>query len=456
MFISQTATAREVMDQFRASRLHAQDVREHDQELQREKLRNSAVQLREPNHRPSTTPANSTLPTFKLFDAKGFDFVVESGEKAGLGNLSEQGASTFLQQMKQAAAKPDVASREASTGKAAKAVATDWLTKHGLMNKQHGMVDTALHEARAQVVFASREIGEKLGLNPVQSQLIGYSLERALEKEGFRVFANHAIDKSVDIFKASASSIATAAGLRHSAESTLSKSLNWMASHGVTREALKDVLAKHSGKISVIAEAAEHPEALRRVAHLLSRSDKLVDGVLAISKDAELRKSIGTLTLAAGEDVAHFNKTAGSIAILAGSALRGDSAQDTARHAFRAAMSVIGGALGGAGGAAVGIAAGGVATPWLSFAGATAGSSMGSYVADKVLDLYDQHMGKGPHVQENTVSRSDLRQSTGVVAERVVDKLHEAEHRGKLSPDMAPREREMERDYKLAKKFGAI
>jgi hypothetical protein len=60
-------------------------------------------------------------------------------------------------------------------------------------------------------------------------------------------------------------------------------------------------------------------------------------------------------------------------------------------------------------------------------------------------------MGKGPHAQEHTVSRDDLRQSTGLVAERVVDKLHEAETHGKLPGMAATREREMERDYSMVK-----
>jgi len=443
MFISQTATAREVMEQFRASRLRAQDAREHEQEAQREKLRDSAVQLREPNHRPSTSPANTTLPTFKIGDAKGFDFVTEPGAKPGLGNLSDDGAKNFFAAMREAAAKPDVAGRDISVAKAAKAVVTDWLAKHGLTNKHHGVVDTALHETRAQVAFASREIGQRLGLNPVESQLMGYSLERAFEKAGFKVFANHAYDATVNVFKASASSIATAAGMRHSAESTLSKSLNWMATHGVTHEALKDALAKHSGKFSVIVEAAQHPEIVQRVAYALTKSDKLMDGVMAIAHDSELRKSVGTLALAAGEDVAAVNKTAGSIAILAGSALRGDSAEDTARHAFRAGMAVLGGIAGGAMG-------GGVGSVFTGLVGA----EIGSRLADKVLDMYDKHMGKGPHVQEHTVSRAELRESTGVVAERVVDKLHEAETRGKLPGNMASREREMEREYSMVKSLG--
>jgi hypothetical protein len=442
MFISQTASAREIMEQFRESRLHALSDREHDEEAMREKLRDSAVQLREPSHRPGTSPASTSQPSFKVGDAPGFVFVAEPGERPGLGNLSEKGAETFFQHMKEAASKPDVASRDVSIGKAAKAVAVDWLTKHGLMHKHHGLVDNALHETRAQVAFASREIGQKLGLNPVESQLMGYSLERAFEKEGFKVLANHAIDKSVDIFKATASSIATAAGMRHSAESALGKSLNWMASHGVTHEALKDVLAKHSGKFSVIMEAAQHPEIFHRVAYTLSKSDKLLDGVMAISKDSELRKSVGTLALAAGEDVASVNKTAGSIAILAGSALRGDSASEMGRHAFRAGMAVLGGALGAAAGAG-----------WLSVATGALGAEAGSRLADKVLEAYDQHMGRAPHAQEHTVSRSDVRESTGVVAERVVNKLHDAETHGKLPGAEASREREMERDYKMVKPF---
>ncbi|KVP75534.1 hypothetical protein WJ96_07460 [Burkholderia ubonensis] len=444
------STPNDILDQFKAARLHALADRETEAQEQRKRLRESTVQLREPSHHPALSPASTSQPTFKIGEAKGFPFVAERGETTpGNGHLSGKGGEEFFTLLKDAASKPDAASRDNAVGRAAKVAAHDWAAKHGITGRhaKDGLLSTALHEARAQATFVSREIGEKLGVGPVQSTIIGYSLERALEKEGFKVLANHAIDKSVDFFRATASSVASASGMRHSAESTLSKSLNWLSSHGVTREGLKDALGKHAGKLSIVAEISQHPEVVQKVAYALSKSDKVMDGVMMLAKDDEFRKAVGTLTLSAGETIAGVNKGAGSVAILAGSALRGDSTEDTARHAFRAALTVLGGAAGG-------LAGGGVA----SLATGTVGAMAGSWVADKLLDIYDKHLGKGPHVQEHTVSQQDRHDSTKVIADRVAHKMaDEAKHlqeSGKMPAipaALAERGREMEREYGMGK-----
>lgn len=443
-------TPNEILDQFKAERLHALADREAEAQEQRKRLRESTVQLREPSEHPGTAPASTSQPTFKIGDAKGFPFVSERGELTpGNGHLSGKGAEEFYSLMKEAASKPDSASRENAVGRAAKVVAHDFAAKHGITGRhaKDGLLQTALHEARAQATFVSREIGEKLGVGPVQSTIIGYSLERALEREGFKVLANHAIDKAADFFRASSSSVATASGMRHSAEATLSKSLNWLSSHGVTREGLKEALGKHAGKLAIVAEVSRHPEVVQKVAFALSKSDKVLDGVMMLAKDDDFRKAIGTLTLSAGETIAGVNKGAGSVAILAGSALRGDSTEDTARHAFRAALTVLGGAAGG-------LAGGGVA----SLATGTVGAMAGSWVADKLLDIYDKHMGKGPHVQEHTVTQQDRQDSTKVIADRVAHKVVEEEKHLQASGKMpsipaalAERGREMEREYSMGK-----
>lgn len=440
-------TPQDILDKFKDDRLHALADREADAQEQRRRLRDFVVQLREPHRHPSAGPASTSQPTFKIGDANGFPYVAESGPTLpGKGHMSEQGSEKFFEAMKDAASKTDVASREAATGRAAKAVAQDWLAKHGLHGKHghEGLASTLLHEGRAQVTFVAREIGEKLGLGPIESRLVAHSLERSLEREGFKVFANHAIDKSAEFFKATASSVASAAGMRHSAESTLSKSLNWMATHGVTREALKDALGKHAGKLAIVAEISRHPEVVQRVAFALSKSDKVMDGVMLLAKDSEFRKSVGTLTLSAGETIASVNKGVGSVAILAGSALRGDSTEETARHAFRAALTVLGGAAGGVAGAGV-----------ASLATGTAGAMAGSWVADKLLDIYDKHLGKGPHAQEHTVSKQDVNDSAKVVLNRAEKGAEvEAKHMldsGKISPQVAERSREMIREYAMGK-----
>lgn len=437
------ATPNDILDEFKSARLKALSDRESQNQEMRQRLRDSIVQLREPSESTTAGPASTSHPSFKIGDAKGFPFVSDRGATTpGNGHLSPKAAEQFFDAMKDAASRPDAASREAGTSKAAKVIAHDFAAKHGLLGRhtRDGLLSTVLHEARAQVAFASREIGEKLGIGPVQSTLIGHSLERALEREGIKVFANHAIDKAGEFFKSTASSVSAASGLRHAAEANLTKSMNWMASHGVTREALKDALGKHAGKLAIVAEISHHPEIVQRAAYTLSKSDKLMDGVMLLAKDDEFRKSVGTLTLAAGETVAGINKGVGSVAILAGSALRGDSTEETARHAFRAALTVLGGAAGGVAG--VGVA---------SVATGTAGAMAGSWVADKLLDMYDKHLGNGPHVQEKTVTKHDAQDSAKVIADRVGHRMQaEAKHladNGKLPSSVVDRGRELEREY---------
>jgi hypothetical protein len=447
MKLATTATPNEILDQFKEMRLRALSDREAQAQEQRQRLRDSVVRLREPSHTPATGPASTSHPSFKIGDVKGFPFVAERGETTpGNGHMSRQASEKFYDALSDAARRPDVASREAGVSRAANVVAQDWAAKHGLTGKHgtDGLMKTALHEMRAQATFVARELGEKIGVGPVQSTIIGHSLERALEREGFKVFANHAIDKSSELFKATASSIASAAGLRNSAESTLAKSMNWLASHGVSREALKDALGKHAGKLAIVAEISQHPEVVQKVAHTLAKSDKVLDGVMLLAKDDDFRKSVGTLTLAAGETVAGVNKGLGSVAILAGSAMRGDTTEETARHAFRAALTVLGGAAGG-------IAGGGVA----SLATGTAGAMAGSWVADKVLDLYDKHLGNGPHVQAHTVTKQDNLDSAKVIADRVGHKMQEeAKHladNGKVPAAAAERGQEMAREYTMSR-----
>ena len=442
--------AEEVLEQFKEKRLKARADRESSEQLNRQNLRDFAVQLREPSPRAATGPAVASQPSFKIGDAKGFPNVVERGELTpGQGHMSKEATAEFYDHLKDAARRPDAASRDASVGRAAKAVAHDWAQKHGLLrNGKETVVSAALHEARAQAVFASREIGQKLGVGPLESSLIGYSLERALEKEGFKVFANHAIDKASDVFKASASSVAHASGLRHGAEQSLSKSLNWLSSHGVTKEALKDAVGKHAGKLSIVAEVSSHPEIVQKVAYTLAKSDRLMDGAMLLANDSEFRKAVGTLAVSAGETALNFNKGVGSVAIVAGSALRGDSSEETARHAFRAALTVLGGAAGG-------LAGGGVA----SLATGTAGAMAGGWVADKLLDVYDKHLGGGTHRQaEPMVAKSEVRDSTKVVANRIGSHLkEEATHAsgGRLSPELLAKANGMEREYSMSKKPAA-
>lgn len=395
----------------------ARQERETNETQSRNKLRDFATQLREPAENNSMGPASTSSPSFKLTEASSFPHVTERlPTQPGSGHLSPDAERNFLTHMSEAARHPDAASRDAHASKAAKTVAKDWDQKHNhkANASEPSLLVAARQEARAQAVFVAREIGQKIGLNPAESTVIGYALERALEKEGFKVMASYAIDKMSDAYKTTSASISNAVGNRAAMESNLNKSLNWLAERGVTKDALKDALNKHAGKFIVLSEMYSHPEALQRAAQIIAGSDKVLDAVVGLAKDDELRKALGTLTLASGEAVASVHKGVGSVAILAGSAMRGDAPEDTARHVFRAAMSILGGAAGG-------VAAGSVSAGFGSVAGAVAGSAAGSALADKLLEVYDKYFGGPQASQERTVSKAEFADSSKVVGDRIKD-----------------------------------
>lgn len=408
-------TAEEVLSKAREDLSRAASDRDAEQLLARNRLRDQQYHLREPAETRATGPGSLTAPAFKLTPSPSYPGVVESGgDRSGSGQLSPGAEAKFLEHLKAASQEPNPIRRDAEVTKAAKVAGADWDQKHGHHKAEAGIVGDLRREARAQMMFAAREVGEKLGLNPATSSAIGYSLERALEKEGFRVLASHAVDKASDVFRASASSVASSTGVRHQLESNLTKSVNFLASHGVTRDAIKDVLRNHSGKFVAIAEIASHPEALSRAAYIIGKSDSVVDGVMAAASDKELRKALGSVTMATGEAVASVGaRSVGSVAIVAGALMRGDSAADTSRHIFRAAVSILGGAAGG-------VAAGAVSAGFGSVAGAVAGAELGSRLADKLLSIYDRIFGRGAEKEPEVklVSNDELKQSTEVIGQR--------------------------------------
>lgn len=419
--------AQTLEDKLQHDRMRNLSEREGAQNEMRNKLRDFATFLREPGHPHGQSPASPSIPSFKLGDAHNFPHVsAQLPTSPGNGHLSPPAAKEFYGHLADAAQRQDPASRDAATGRAATVAAKDWAHQHGVLHDPKGSVKAeVLHEARAQATFVAREIGQKLGIGPVQSSLIGYSLERALEKEGFKVLVNHAVDKGVDVFKATASAAATATGMRSTAESNLSKSMAWLASHGVTPEAFKNVVSKHAGKISAVAELSQHPEVVARAANIISHSPKGISMVMNLAKDDDLRKAVGTMTLSAGETLAHVNKGVGSVAILAGSAMRGDSMEDTGRHAFRAAMSILGGAAGG-------IAAGAASAGFGSIAGGIAGAAAGSAAADYLIKVYDKHVNNG-HAPEQVshVKPQELQESKALIAARAEHKIKDVvQHHG--------------------------
>lgn len=406
----------ELMEQLQETFTRTRLERETGEQLGRQRLRDEFVtHLREPSPRAPSGPAAASHPAFKIGPVENYPNVSEPGGNALNGHLSDKAATEFFGHLKDAAIKPDPVSRDQAVGRAAKVVARDWAHKHGLGHTKDNVLSNALHEVRAQAAFISREVGQRIGLGPVESTVIGYSLERALEKEGFKVMASHAVDKMSDAFRATTASAAHSSGLRHSAEKAMSQSMNWMASHGVTREALKDAIGKHAGKLLIVAQVSQHPEVVQKVADTLYKSDKVLDGALMLARDDEFRKAVGTLAVSTGEAVAGIHKGAGSIAIVGGSMLRGDSTEETGRHAFRAALTVLGGAAGGVAGAGV-----------ASIATGTAGAVAGGWLADKVLEAYDKHLGNDPNQKvASSVSQSELHGSVATVANRIGEHARE-------------------------------
>src|SRR5690606_2016853 len=106
--------------------------REDDQQANRNRLRDFAIQLREPGDPYAKAPANKSSPSFKLGDVAGFPYPTENRrETPGIGHLSKEANIEFMQHMRHAAASPDVRTRDTATQKAAKVVAKDWLEGAG-------------------------------------------------------------------------------------------------------------------------------------------------------------------------------------------------------------------------------------------------------------------------------------------------------------------------------------
>lgn len=389
---------------------------------QRDLLRNNyAISLREAGDPAQSGPASMSNRSFAVGPVHGFTGVKEDlPMNKDSGQLSKTEFDDLSQKLLSASKKPDATSRDAEAGRAAKTVANSWSRQNGGPAQA---TPSLLREARAQAVFATTEIAKAAGIPPGQAQIVGYAFERALEKEGFKVLASHAIDKAADgvnSFRASSSSTAVATGNRAKAEAMFDKSANWLANKGVTTEALKGVVKNHTGKFLLVAELAQNPETLKQVSMAIAKSDGLVDAMVAINNDKELKKAVGNLTMAAGDSLSTFSKGAGSAAILTGAALKGESVDEVGRHAFRMGMAILGGAAGG-------IAAGTVSAGFGAIGGAVVGQMAGDKLADKILDAYDSFMGnsRSDGMKTDLVSKQEINQSKDVIADRLKDNTSE-------------------------------
>lgn len=389
------------------------DDLEKFQSAQRDSLRNFAVSLREAGDPLPQGPASFSNPSFAIGEVKDFPGVTEPQPREPVsGHMEKQDYSKMLDHLKSAAEQPDPAARDAKATEAAKEVSQSW-AKQNDSNPQPGFVK----EARAQVAFAVSEIAQSAGLAEPQAKVVGFAFERALEKEGFKVIASHAIEKVAtlaDSYKQSSSSAALATGNQAQAESMLNKSLDWLADKGITKDTLQKAVKEHAGKFQVVALAASNPETVQEVARTIAKSDSVLDGIIAIKNDSELRKAVGNLTMAAGEAATSVSKGVGSATIVAGAALKGESVDEVGRHAFRAGLSILGGAAGG-------IAAGSVSAGFGAVAGAAAGQYIGDKVADKLLEVYDKVTGNDSTMKGPLVSKNEVVDSSKLVASRAAD-----------------------------------
>jgi len=409
--------------------------REQAQNAERNRLRDFAVQLREPQAHYAKAPASENIPSFKLGDTPNFHGALENrAERPGMGHLSPPAYQDFMQHMRAASVAPDVRSREAHTEKAAQVVAQDYLQGKGLANLTGEEVRRGvLHQMRSQIVMNMRSLGQSLGLTTTTSHVISFGLERALETKGFTVLANRAIDRIADVasraagnakdavvklasaapdaYRPSAAGAAAATGVRHSLQQTLHTSMNRLNELGVNRESLKGFMTQHMGKIMVMMEVAQHPAAFQRAAQLIAQSPTAMEAVYSVVTDKELRHATGNLLVAAGDSAGgRIWRGAGSMAVVAGSVMRGDSKAEIGRHVFRSLMAVAGGALGAVAGTFLGGPVGSVA---LGFAGAEGGAMF----ADEMLAYWDRKTGHTPP-QQNLVSAQELQQSQEILARR--------------------------------------
>ena len=403
----------DLLDDLRSSNRKIMDEVEVKQGAQRDQLRGYATSLREPGEPLTQGPASLSNPTFKVGEAKGFTGVLESGVDASKsGHMEPDAFKSITEKLTEAASRPDITSRDADVAQAARGVSESWAQKNGTKAEP-----SLIRESKAQVVFATAELVEKAGLNPIAAQAVGYSFERALEKEGFKVLASQAIDKAADgiaKFTATSSSAALATGNQAKAESLLAKSVNWLADKGVGRETVQKFAKDHAGKFQVLLVAASNPETVQQLGRTIAQSDHVVDGIVAIAKDSELRKAVGTLTIASGETLSAVSKGAGSAVILAGAALKGESADEVGRHVFKMGMAIVGGAAGGIG--AGSITAGAGAVP-----GALVGQALGGALADKILEVYDKQMGNEHSNNGSSLSKADIKESGSIVSDRLAN-----------------------------------
>jgi len=332
----------------------------------------ATVSLHEPTE-VYTPPASPNKPSFLVGPNQDFDGPKDfASASPATGHLSEQGFKDVVQDFRESGSARDAATRHAAADRAATTIKNE-LASPGK--------EEVLGEVRNQVAFAARELGEAAGLNKVESALAAEALDHALMKQGIRTL----VDKGFDLgsrYSPSSSAVSKSMSDQFNISKTLENAGDYLASKGVTTDKLRDFLGKHAGKLAVVA-SLDSQDIKTAAAIVLKAPD-----AYAALNDEKFRKSLGNALVSAGEAASFVSKAGGSAAVVAGAALRGESAEDMGRHAFRFGMAVAGGVVGGVAGGAVSMGAG-------TALGAIGGQAAGSALADKILDYFDKEFGGG-------------------------------------------------------------
>ena len=178
-----------------------------------------------------------------------------------------------------------------------------------------------------------------------------------------------------------AQSVASSANLSQFVDN----SLDALKHAGVSKEAVKNFTSKHTGKLSILFEVADHTRPIaERVAYLMEKTPELIPALILIFKDKEARTALGDLGMGLGDAIAMIpgGKAAGSAMLLAGAGLSDKSAAEVDQHLLRLSLAVAVGAVGGLAGTAL-------AGPFGTFGGAVAGQAAGAKFADFIIDKFN-------------------------------------------------------------------
>lgn len=457
---------------------NARSIQERDsfQAMQRNNLRDFAVQLRETEENSNVSPGSLNEPSFAMGPVPEFPGKLEDGPlHETRGHLSEDAHKKVMESLLKASQARDVTTRDGHTRSAAKEVSNDFLSKKGV-EPNRADSRSLVQQLRGQVTANLRSMGDSLGLSKVSSAALAYSIERALELEGFKAIVNKGLEKASNRYHSSQASEGPWNRTRTSTESSNHPRAQDVDSNTRNQSQGVDVERGDSrvrtGGAAELARLNEAPNVYSGSTAATSRgvgmrhqlentTNRSVNwlaerGIDRSSIRSAMDKHLGKLHIAA-ELSSHsdlFMKTA-SVIVNSDSALKAISSaatdrevqkavgdvmvaagSDTSRVGTRGIASVsvaTGSMLRGdswteisrhvlrAGFAAAGAAAGGTAAGAftggaMALPGAVIGGEIGAYAGDKVLNLFDKITGYSP--ENSKISTEELNQSKELLKDR--------------------------------------